>query len=287
MIPVTGNLIKVALCHKGSLGKLPTSLLLLVLNKTLKQLNYSCTLGKKDGKTLTDKLACGKELKLTAELVVVTLLCFLYLLEVCVKLLLLGEGCTVDTGKHLTVGVTSPVCACSGGELVRLDGARREKVRTCAQVNKITLLVEGDRRIFGKVVYKLNLVGLILLFHKLKSLVAGKCELLQLLVLLNYLLHLTLDLGKICRCKLYLRVDVIVEAVVNGGTDGKLCLGIKSLYCLCKHVAGCMPEHLFTFDSLKGNGVDRISIRHLCCKVNHVSVDLCGYHLTGDKLLFL
>ena len=38
MIPVSGNLIKVALCHKRSFCKLPAALLLLILNKTLEKL---------------------------------------------------------------------------------------------------------------------------------------------------------------------------------------------------------------------------------------------------------
>ena len=56
VVPVARNLVKLALCHKGSFCKKVAPLLLLVLNPSLQALNGSRTLGKKNRKSLTDSV---------------------------------------------------------------------------------------------------------------------------------------------------------------------------------------------------------------------------------------
>ena len=103
MIPVTRNFIKVALCHVGGFGELPAELLLCVFNKTLKKLNDSCTLGQKNGKTLTYAVACCEKLQLSAELVVVALFGFFKLCKVLFKCALLCESGCINSLKHFVV----------------------------------------------------------------------------------------------------------------------------------------------------------------------------------------
>ena len=60
-------------------------------------------------------------------------------------------------------------------------------MRACAEVGELALTVEADDGILGQVVDKLDLIGLVLLFHELYSLGAGQLEALELELLLHIL----------------------------------------------------------------------------------------------------
>ena len=209
-------------------------------------------LGQEEGEA-GSLLAYHKQTKLLAELSVVTLFGFLDALKVCVKLVLVHKAGAVNALKHLSVGVASPVCAGAGGELygVALDSAGAVKVRTCAQVGKIALTVEGNDGILGQIVYKLDLIRLVPLLHEFDRLGTGKLKALKLNFFLADLAHLRLKLlqdfgsdGKGC-------VKVIVKAVGYCRTYSELNLRVQALYRLSEDMARRVTVGILKFGVFK------------------------------------
>ena len=220
VIPVTGDLVKISLCHQGRFGEQVAALLFLVLYPSLEQLDHASTLGEHNGKSLTDGINGGKELKLTAKLVVVALEGFFLLLQICVHFILRGICDTVDALEHLVLLVALPVSAGALRQLERLDSTCAEEVRSCAKVGKFTLAVEADNSILGELFDQLNLVGLVLFLHQRDRLCTGQLEALDLKIFFYDLFHLALNrFERIC-AKRNLGVDVIIVAVVDSRTNG-------------------------------------------------------------------
>ena len=217
----------------------------------------------------------------------VALLCFLDALKICGKLILLGEGYAVDTLKHLVLFIAAPVRACDRGQLIRLDRTGREKVRSGTEVGKVALLVEGDSLAFGKVFDKLYLVGLILFLHKRNSLVARQSEALNTKIFLYDLLHFGFKLFKNFGSEGGVNINIVVEAVIDGRTDSKLCVGIKTLHCLSKNVRGGVPKHLLAALLFKSEGFDLIVFGNLGRKIAYFAVDFGGDNLAADFASFL
>ena len=96
----------------------------LVLDPSLKSLNSTCALGKKDGETLTYAVYRCEIFKLTSDLIVVAFSCFLKHCDICVQFILGGEGDAVYSLKHLVFLVTLPISARALCELDSLDCAR-------------------------------------------------------------------------------------------------------------------------------------------------------------------
>ena len=103
MIPVTGDFVKIALRHERRLRADPAALFLLVLNEALKRLDDVRSLRKDDRKALADVIDRREKLKLSSELVVVSLFRFLKFREMLLKLARLREGGSVDPLKHLVL----------------------------------------------------------------------------------------------------------------------------------------------------------------------------------------
>ena len=160
---MAGNFVKLSLSHVRSLGKLAALGSLNVLYPSLHQLDDLCTLGEEYRQTLTDIINSCEIFKLTADLVVVTVLSLFYLLEISLKLGSLGECSTVNSAKLLALGVASPVSACAVGELECLYGCNGHKVGSCAQVNELALLVEAY--LFALVAVLLAKLHLVRLAH--------------------------------------------------------------------------------------------------------------------------
>ncbi|EJX01852.1 hypothetical protein, membrane [gut metagenome] len=194
-----------------------------------------------------------KETKLLTEFSVVTLLCLFDSFQVLVQLCLFHKAGAVNSLKHLSVGVTSPVCAGAGSKLysIALNSAGRIQMRTCAKVGKITLLVEADNCIFGKIIYKFYFVGFVPLFHKLYGLFTGKFKALQFNFFLAYFSHLSLEifqnLGSDCKGS----IKVVVKSVFNSRAYGKLNFGVQAFDSLSQNVACGVAVHIFIFGVFK------------------------------------
>ena len=172
MIPVAGDLVKVALGHQRGLGEKIAALLLGILDPALEHLHDARALGQQHRKTLTDAVDGGEIFELAAELVVVALDGLLALFEVGVQLFLLRESNTIDTLQHLAVRIATPISAGSGGQFdsVAFNTAGRIKMRACTQISEVALFVEADNRILRQIVNQFNFIRFFFFFHEFYSL---------------------------------------------------------------------------------------------------------------------
>ena len=152
------------------------------------------------------------------------------------KLILGLERRTVNTLQHLVLFIAAPVRACCTKQLKCLNLACVVYVRAGAKVGKVSLLVERYCFALGEVVYKLNLVRLVL--HKLKSLVTRQFKTFDFEVFLCDFLHFSFKSVQILACEGVLGVKIIVKSCINSGADSKLGIGIQPFYGLCKYMRG-------------------------------------------------
>ena len=133
------------------------------------------------------------------------------------------ERYTVNSAKLMVVSVASPVCACAVCKFNSLNRCNAHKVRTCAKVCKIALLIKADvLAVIGMFLSKFNLVRLVHLFKHFYRLVGSKLKTLNLNTRLNDFLHLCLDFLKVFGCKRLFNFKIIVKTVVNGRADSAL-----------------------------------------------------------------
>ena len=189
----------------------------------------------------------------------VALLCLFYAGEIFFQLLFLCESRAVDADEHLVFLVAAPVCARNARKLECLDGGGISHMRACAEVCEIALAEEAYRGILGQVVYQLCLVGLAHFLGKLQCLFAGKSEALELDIFLYYFLHFGFDFREVVLGEGGFAVEIVIEAVGDGGTYRELRVGIEVLYCLRENmrrgVAEGMSAELFFESALNDASV--------------------------------
>ena len=100
---------------------------------------------------------------------------------------------------------------------------------TCAEINKIPLLIERQMCILRQILNKLHLIGLVLLPHERQSFLAGQLKSLQRQALLDDLLHFLFNGVQFFLRKGLFSVEIVVEPIVNSRTDGQFRLWIQPL----------------------------------------------------------
>ena len=166
----------------------------------------------------------------------------------------LGECHRIDTGQHLVLFRTSPVCTGAGQQLERLDRTGRHQVRAGTQICEIALLIERNRlTVSGVLLAQLYLIGFVHSFQFSHRFFRRQIELLQLFVCLDDLLHLGFDLGQFFLTERVLYVKVVIETGIDCRSDRQLCLRIQVLDSLCQHVRSGVPECFLTFFAVEGH----------------------------------
>ena len=112
-------------------------------------------------------------------------------------------------------------------------------MRACAEIGELALLIERDGLALGKVVYELDLEGLVC--HELKGLFPGQLEALDGELLLADLSHLFFDLFHMLRRESKRREHIVVPALLDGRTDGELDFRPEALYGLSHDVGAAVP----------------------------------------------
>ena len=139
MIPVSGDLVKIALCHKRSLCSYIATFCLLILDPSLQLLHHDHTVWHDKRKSLTDYINCCKDLHLTAKFVMVTSLSLFHLLQMLFQLIFCCICSSVDTCQHCVLFAASPVSAGRRKKLECLDTFYTHQVRTCTKVCPVSL----------------------------------------------------------------------------------------------------------------------------------------------------
>ena len=271
VIPVTGALPQAAVEHDGGLDFFVASLAVDLTPVVLQQVAQNHSLGVEEGEAGALVLHV-EQIQLAAQLAVVALLGFLDAVQMLLQLFLGGEGGGIDTAQHLVVLIATPVSASHVGQLEGLDVAQVGQVGAHAQVGKVTHLIEGDLFAFGQILNQFHLVGLFLLpevsdgSFPLHQVAAGTDA------LLGAVHHFLLDLGQVFGGEGHFHIEVVVEAVGDGGADGHLGVGVELLDGHGHQVAGGVEEHLAAFGVVKGDGGDGLAGGHRSEEILHGAV---------------
>ena len=170
----------------------------------------------------------GEEVELAAELAVIPLLGLLHAPQVLVQLLLRVPRGAVDALEHRAGLVAAPVGAGGVEELEGAELLRRPEVAAAAEVLELAVAVEADGRALRlrQVLDDLDLERLVPLAFEVDRL--GPWEItgvLEAKVGGLLLAHLRLDLLEVGGRQRPRQVEVVVEAVLDGRTDGELRVG--------------------------------------------------------------
>ena len=229
---------------------------LLLLDIVFQFLPDRVAVGQEHRQTAAHQVVGHEQPHLLADLAVVPLAGFLLLLLPGVQLLLVVEGHAVDAGEHLVVLVVLPVGTRLLGDLESLQRLGVGQVGPDAHVDVLALLVEAELGLIGQVGDVLDLVMLAPLLHELDGLVPGQDERLDGQILLADLLHFLLDGGQVLVAELGVaQVHVIVKAVLGGGAEGEIRLGIQPLDGLGHDVGRGVAQNVqFLFLRALGHG---------------------------------
>ena len=152
--------------------------------------------------------------------------------------------------KHLIISIASPISTCAVSKLKCLNNLHFHKMRTCAKLRKLALLIKTDMLAFSSVfLNKFNLVRLILFFHKFNSLVGRKFKFFNRIIFLNNSLHFFFYFIKVILSEMSIYVKIVIKSVFNRRTDSKLGIWINPFNCLSHNVRCGMVKCLFPSSS--------------------------------------
>ena len=195
----------------------------LVRDECLQLLAHDRAGGRPEDQSLADHVVDHEELEVLAELAVVAELGLLELVEVGVELGRGGEGRAVDALELFVVLVAAVVGARDGQQFEGLDLLRVLHVGAGAQVDELTVLVEGDGLALGNVGKTAELVAFLAdLLDDADGFVATDLFAREGLVLGDDLLHFGLDLREVLGGQLVVEVDVVIEAGLRRRADVEL-----------------------------------------------------------------
>ncbi len=221
-----------------------------------------------------------EQVELLAEFAVVALLGLLEPREVRVEILLREPRGAVDALQHRTVGVAPPVRAGDLHELERLHPPAVRKVRAAAQVRERARRVCGDLGVIGEFTDELELVRLI--GEDLLGLGTREHAAVERLLRGDDVAHLGLDGLEVLGCERAADLEVVVEAVLDRGTDAEVGAREQFENRLRHHVRGRVAEQV------DGLGVTLGHDRHLCAighhrgQVDHPPIDAAGDRRGGE-----
>ena len=109
MIPVSGNLVQITLCHKRCLCSYITTFCLFIFDPSLQFLHHDNTVWHDQRKALSDNIYSCKDFHLTAKFVMVTFLGFFHLLQMFFQFIFCSICCSVNTSQHCILFAASPV----------------------------------------------------------------------------------------------------------------------------------------------------------------------------------
>src|SRR6266446_4812526 len=182
-----------------------------------------------------------EQVELAPELAVVALLRLLEPPQVLVELLLREPGGPVDPLEHRVALVTTPVGAGRREELEVLDLPGGRHVRAAAEVDEVALAVERHAR--GVDAFEdLDLVGLAPLAEERYRLGPRELPALERMVRGRDLAHDRFDLHEVVRRERLGLREVVVEPVLDRGTDRHLHAGEQARHRLGHDVRGGVAQ---------------------------------------------
>ena len=170
-----------------------------------------------------------------------------------VEVLLAGPRGAVDALEHLVAAVAPPVGAGDAGQPEGGDVTRRRHVGTPAEVDELALPVEGHD-VLGDAADDLHLVVLAHALEEPDGFLTGQLLAAHRKVLGDDGAHRRLDLLQVLRGEPLWPFEVVVEAVLDHGTDRDLGAGEQPLHGLRHQMRARVPEHVEPFGRVRRHG---------------------------------
>ncbi len=149
-------------------------------------------------------------------------------------------------------------------------------MRAAAQVGEGALAVRGDGLVFRQLADEFALEGLLL--ERVPRLELVEHRALERLVLGDDLAHPLLDRLEVFGRERAADLEVVVEAVLDRGTDAELRQREQVLDRLGHHVSGGVSKDVQRLGASVGDYLDRVAIRD-----GRAHVDLLAVHLAGQR----
>ena len=216
----------------------------------------------------------GEQIELLAELSVIALLRLCTDEEIVVKILLAEECRRIDTLQHLILGVAAPVSASDRHQLERLHLAGGLQMRARAEIREVTLFIERDRFLLRQVFDQHDLVVLAFILEILERFIARQHLLHQRDIFLRDLRHLLLDRCEILLAENMVRVQIIVEAIIDRRSDSKLHAREQVLDRLRHHMGRRMTQREKTFRILLREEFHLCTIHDRIAQIRQLAIHL-------------
>src|SRR5690606_22691460 len=158
------------------------------------------------------------------------------LMEILLELLLVRPRRAVNALQHRVPSVTAPVCARHAKQAERLSEATgRRKMWSPAKVDKLALPIQRDRFVRRDVLDDLRLVFLSLVAKESNRFIAVTDFTHDRLIAVHDAFQPLFDDREVLGREWLVSCEVVIEPVLDRGTDGHLCLGPQLLDGLGKH----------------------------------------------------
>ena len=191
-----------------------------------------------------------KQTQFPSQLSVIPLLGLFQTLQVLIQFRFLRECRSVNTGQHLIFFTAAPVGTGKACQFERLDRLHIHQMRAGAEIDKFSLLIKADLRIFRQIPDQFHLIRFFPLFHISDRLIAGKRKPGKGMSFLDDLFHLRFDLVQIFRRKSAFTVDIIIKSVFDRRSDCQFGFRIKALDRLRHHMRSRMAIRCESFRRL-------------------------------------
>ena len=235
-----------------ALHKLITALDVFAAQEIFKDRTEQHPLGQPEDHTGGHILMEREQIEFLTELTVVAALGLFDTVQIFLEIFGIGKGRCVDAGKHTVLFVAAPVRPGNGQQLERLHEPGIRNVRPTAQVNEIAVPVQGDGPVF-EALDQLDLVGLAHIVEQLDGVGLGNVHPLERNRGINDALHFRFDGFELIGRKRRFHVEIVVEAVFDGGADGHLGGGGELLDGRSHDVRGGMADEAQPFGGVGSN----------------------------------
>ena len=223
-----------------------------------------------------------EQIQLATELAMIPLLSLFQHDQVLLKLILRGPGSAIDALQHFVAMVTSPIRPSDFHELEVLELAGAGHMRATTEVFEGALAVQRHILAARNAGDDLGLVVLTQSLEIRHRLVAREHTAHHCFVLVGQFDHLLFDSRKVFGREGPLVGKVVVETVLDHGTDGDLCVGKQFLDGVGQQMGGGVSDHLQAIGVLGSDNGQRSVFCDQETGVHQPAVDLATQRRLGQ-----
>ena len=220
-IEVPGGLPEILAGDVRGVQQLVAVAVVFVLPVVLEEPAQQRAAGLPENQSRADLVLDGEQTELFAEFAVITLAGLFEAGEVLLQVFFVGKGGAVDAGEHLAFFVAAPVRAGNPQQFEDLEPGGIGYVRAAAEIDERAMTVEAHP-VDVHILQQFDLVALAKTGEEPDRLVPRHLFAHERQTGGDNLRHLGLDLREIIGRKRLVPVEVVIEAVFDGRTDGNL-----------------------------------------------------------------